>query len=282
MKTLVLGSSGQIGTRLVKELRAQGHSVVGWDIERSKLEDLRDPHNMGRLEEVMTQVDMVFFLAFDVGGAVYLKEYQHTYEFVDNNSRIMVNTFELLRKTNKRFIFASSQMSNMTYSPYGALKMVGEKYTQALGGKVVKFWNVYDLETDPKKFHVITDFIVSARDEGVINCVTDGREVRQFLHGVDAARCMITMMMQWGRVTEDELHCAPFKWHTIQDIASIVAQHPDHGLTPGQVTYAKTRDDVQRDAKNEPDRAVLKYWQPTISLRDGIHMVIKEMKEVGV
>jgi hypothetical protein len=38
----------------------------------------------------------------------------------------MANTFNLLKKYKKRFVFASSQMSNMSYSPYGVMKRVGE------------------------------------------------------------------------------------------------------------------------------------------------------------
>ena len=42
--------------------------------------------------------DFIFFLAFDVGGSRYLKKYQHTFEFVNNNTRIMANTFRLLEE----------------------------------------------------------------------------------------------------------------------------------------------------------------------------------------
>jgi hypothetical protein len=71
--------------------------------------------------------DFVFFLAFDVGGSRYLKKYQHTFDFINNNTRLMANTiWTYLNKYKKRFVFASSQMSNMSYSPYGVLKRVGE------------------------------------------------------------------------------------------------------------------------------------------------------------
>ena len=36
-----------------------------------------------------------------------------------NNLLIMSNVFSLLKKHNRKFIFASSQMSNMDFSPYG-------------------------------------------------------------------------------------------------------------------------------------------------------------------
>ena len=60
----------------------------------------------------------------------------------------MENTFTMVKKFKKPFLFASSQMSNMTYSNYGILKNLGEKYSQILDGLVVKFWNVYGIEHD--------------------------------------------------------------------------------------------------------------------------------------
>ena len=74
----------------------------------------------------------MYFLAFDVGGSHYLKKYQHTFQFIDNNTRLIANAFGLIEKYNKPFVFASSQMSNMSYSPYGVLKRVGELYTKSL------------------------------------------------------------------------------------------------------------------------------------------------------
>ena len=72
----------------------------------------------------------------------------------------------------KKFIFASSQMSNMNYSNYGILKLIGEKISKTTNGLVVKFWNVYGLEKDISKSHVITDFILMAIKNKKINLKT--------------------------------------------------------------------------------------------------------------
>ena len=61
-------------------------------------------------------------------------------------------------------------MSNMSYSPYGLLKNIGEKYTEILGGLVVKFLNVYGIEKDLKKSHVITDFILMSLKNKKLKC----------------------------------------------------------------------------------------------------------------
>ena len=53
-------------------------------------------------------------------------------------------------------------MSNMDFSPYGTLKRLGEEVTKSLNVIYVKFWNVYGIERDIKKSHVVTDFVLKA------------------------------------------------------------------------------------------------------------------------
>src|SRR5260221_7723422 len=136
MKQLILGSSGQVGMALANYYKKTGDTVLYFDAANGSGEDLRQPQNPLLLSR-MEQADFVHFLAFDVGGSRYLKTYQHQYEFLSNNVRLMQYTFEALKVTEKPFIFASSQMSNMTFSPYGTLKALGESYARALGGLIV-------------------------------------------------------------------------------------------------------------------------------------------------
>ena len=97
----------------------------------------------------------------------------------------MANTFDLLSKSKKKFLFASSQMSNMSHSNYGLLKLLGERVTMSLNCNFVKFWNVYGIEKDLKKSHVITDFVRMAIKKKKINMITDGNESIEFLHERD-------------------------------------------------------------------------------------------------
>ena len=117
MKVTILGSEGQIGAYLSEYLEKKGHEVTGIDVVYGHENDLRVTPNT-YVESKIKDADFVFFLAFDVGGSRYLKKYQHTFDFVNNNTRVMANTFRLLKRFSKRFVFASSQMSNMSYSPY--------------------------------------------------------------------------------------------------------------------------------------------------------------------
>lgn len=273
MKYLVLGSAGQIGGHLSSFLRQQGDSVLEYDLVTSPAEDLRKPSPL--LLERMQAADFVVFLAFDVGGARYLKTYQHTYEFVSNNVKLMDNTFDALKLTGKPFIFASSQMSNMAYSSYGILKALGEYYTRSLNGLIVKFWNVYGVEHDPEKSHAITDFIHKAQTKGRVEMMTDGKESRQFLYADDCCKALrlLAQPATYATIPRDaNLHITNFEWATILEVAQLVGELLHVPVVPGQ-----SADVVQKDLRNEPDKFLLKYWQPETSLRNGIAHVIQAM-----
>jgi nucleoside-diphosphate-sugar epimerase len=266
MTYLVLGSAGLIGSALARILQKAGHRVLGMDIVHCAKEDLRIPDN-GILDHYLSLADFAFFLAFDVGGSRYLSKYQQTYDFVSNNVRLMEATFAQLKKHETPFLFSSSQMSNMGYSSYGALKSVGEHYTRVLGGLVVKFWNVYGVEPNLEKAHVITDFICRARERRVIDMMTDGAEERQFLYVDDCCEALLALSASYSSIPrERELHVTSFEWTSIRVVADLVAsQFPGTRVVPG-----RSPDRVQLGRRNEPDPYVRTFWQPRTPLAEGI------------
>ena len=265
MRHLVLGSSGQIGGHLIKYLDKQGEQYLEFDISHDPFEDLRTPQHF-LLENYIKNSDIVHFLAFEVGGAKFLERYQNSYEFIDINLRIMLNTFELLHKWNKPFIFASSQMAELPFSTYGNLKLIGEKITKDIGGLNVRFWNVYGYETNMQKSHVITDFILMAKKRGIIKMRTDGTESRQFLYADDACEALLILAKKYKELPKDKNYSiTSFKWNTIGEVANIIDV-----LSSCNVKIGEKKDKTQMNAMNEPDPYIKKYWKPKTNLEDGI------------
>ena len=280
MKVTILGSEGQIGAYLSEYLTKKGHEVTGVDVVYGPENDLRVTPST-YIESKIENADFVFFLAFDVGGSRYLKKYQHTFDFVNNNTRVMANTFRLLKRYNKRFVFASSQMSNMSYSPYGVMKRVGELHTTALKGLIVKFWNVYGIEKDMEKAHVITDFIRRGFEEGEFEMLTDGTEQRQFLYAEDSCEALETVMECYSDFKPtDPLHITSFNATSINDIAAIIQgqfnliERFDVKIKPGLA-----KDSVQMDKRNEADTYITGWWTPKTGIDQGIAKVFAEMKK---
>ena len=278
-KILILGSSGQVGAYLTDYLRKKGNEVFEFDVTNGPNQDLTTIPN-GQLEALIYLSDFVYFLAFDVGGSHYLKKYQHTFKFIDNNTRLMANAFGLIEKYNKPFVFASSQMSNMAYSPYGVLKRVGELYTRSLGGLIVKFWNVYGIEKDMDKAHVITDFIRKGFESGDIDMMTDGTEAREFLYAEDCCEALETVMQSYAKLTsDDELHITTGVYTTVLEIASEIKSLFSSIGKEITITPAQSKDEVQKDARNTPDPFIKKFWNPKTSVPEGLKKVFEEMKK---
>ena len=144
---------------------------------------------------------------------------------------------------------------------------MGEYYTNSLNGLVVKFWNVYGIEHDESKSHVITDFIKKALTNKKIDMLTDGSEERQFLYADDCSECLLTLSKKINELDKSkEYHITNFNWSKIIDVAEFIKKNIDCEIIP-----AKTKDSVQLNKKNEPDEHILNYWKPTTTLEEGIN-----------
>ena len=278
-RILILGSSGQIGAYLTEYFKKKDYSVREFDIVNGEEQDIRK-FESPQLHAAISTADFIFFLAFDVGGSRYLKKYQHTFDFIHNNSRIMVNAFDYIKRYEKPFVFASSQMSNMGHSPYGVLKNVGELYTKSLNGLVVKFWNIYGIEKDMDKSHVITDFIKKGFETGTIDMITDGTEEREFLYAEDCCEALETIMDRYSDFSSsDNLHITSGVSTSILEIARQIQLYFGGIQKEVKIVPSEAKDEVQKDARNIADPYFLKWWKPKTPLVKGIGKVFNEMRD---
>ena len=278
-KILILGSEGQIGTSLETHLKKK-YIVTGIDILNHKSEDLRSKNS--KIEILIKNTDFVFFLAFDVGGSRYLKRYQKTYNFLINNLFIMANVFKLLNKYKKKFIFASSQMSNMDFSPYGTLKRLGEDLTESLNGVYVKFWNVYGIEKDLGKSHVITDFILMGLKNKKINMLTSGNESREFLYADDCSMGLSIIMNKFNYFfkKKNELHLTTSKKIKIIDIAKIIKKILSKRKINISIKPSDKKDVLQNNINNEANKFLLRYWKPKTSIEGGVEKIVNYYENI--
>ena len=273
---LILGSEGQIGGHLQDYLKVKkNYNVIKFDLILGKKFDLRNFNNY-LLEKQIKKSDFVFFLAFDVGGSRYLKRYQKTYNFLINNLLILGNVFRLLKKHKKKFVFASSQMSNMDFSSYGTLKRLGEDVTKSLNAVYVKFWNVYGIEKDLAKSHVITDFVLKALKEKQIKMLTRGSESREFLYADDCSEALGIIMNKFNFFVKKrrELQLTTGKRTKIISIAKIIQKILLTRNMKIKIRPAKEKDDLQNNMNNVPNKFFLKFWKPRYKIEQGIEKII--------
>ncbi len=276
-KILILGSEGQIGGHLVDYLKIKKRfEIIKFDLVLGKKFDLRNFNNK-LLKKYIQQSDFVFFLAFDVGGSRYLKKYQRSYDFLINNILIMGNVFKLLKDSKKKFLFASSQMSNMDFSPYGTLKRLGEDITKSINGVYVKFWNVYGIEKQLDKSHVITDFILMALEKKKIDMLTNGKETREFLYADDCSAGLFKIMNKFDyfKKIKKELHLTTTKKTKVIDIAKIVKKILKKKNIDIRINRAIFKDDVQKNKSNEANKFLFNFWKPKYTIESGIEKTLK-------
>jgi len=274
-KILILGSSGQIGFHLQEYLIQKKYKVLNFDIVEGKSNDLRKKNNP-KLIKLLKKSDYVFFLAFDVGGSRYLKKYQNSKNFIINNMMIMSNTFDLLSRYKKPFLFVSSQMSNMLYSNYGLLKLIGERITSILNGNFVKLWNVYGVENDISKSHVITDFVLKALKLRKIQMLTNGKESREFLYADDCCEALEIIMKKHNffKNQKKELHLTNGIKTKILDVAKIIKKSLGKKNIKIKIINGKSKDNVQLNKNNKNNNFLKKYWKPKVSINLGINKII--------
>ena len=66
---------------------------------------------------------------------------------------------------------------------------------------------------------------------------------------------------------------------TIKNLAKIIEnKFKDHGIDDVKILPVNSKDTVQMDAKNKPDPFITKWWEPKVSLENGIEKVFNEMK----
>ena len=161
------------------------------------------------------------------------------------------------------------------------MKRGGELYTKSLGGKIVHFWNVYGIEKDMEKAHVITDFIKKGFETGDISMLTDGTEQREFLYAEDCCEALEAVMNNYDELTsEDNLHITSFKQTTILEIAEIIQFLFEKLGRKVTVSPAESKDEVQKDKRNEADPYITKWWKPKTSIQDGVTNVFNDMRKI--
>ncbi len=113
---IVCGAGGFIGGHLVKRLKEEGYWVRGVDLKENEygntfsddftLGDLRDPVVCEKLFD--RQIDEVYQLAADMGGAGYIFTGEHDAEVMHNSATINLNMAEASRIHGVKKIFYSS------------------------------------------------------------------------------------------------------------------------------------------------------------------------------
>lgn len=264
-KNLVLGSSGIVGKSFCDFLTSQGEEVVPFDIKRSKEEDAR----FAKLP--LDGIDRVYFFAWDVGGSKYLFRKDSLIHQLEWNMKLLENVMQQLQASSVPFFFISSQFSEEWGTPYGATKRLGEIWTRLIPhGYWARQWNIYGVVEDVnERSHVIGDFIYQALTTGEIRMLTNGKEMRQFVHIDDSMLAYYKIMNE--KIKRDIYDISSFRWTSIREVANIVAS-----LTEAKVIAGDKQGFSHIDL---PTHDKIPGWEAKINLEEGIKRMVEDYRK---
>lgn len=115
-KILVCGGGGFIGTHLVEKLKEQGHYVIAADLHyplysatKADVFYLMDLRKQADVHELITSdIDEIYQLAADMGGAGYIFTGEHDADIMHNSCQINLNVLDSMVKEGVKKVFYSS------------------------------------------------------------------------------------------------------------------------------------------------------------------------------
>jgi len=312
---IVLGSSGFIGTHLVRRLKAEGYRVRGADLKGPGdggaddfvLGDLRKPEVLQAVIE--PGLDELYQLAADMGGAGYIFSGDHDADLLYNSALINLHTAEIAHRRRVKKVFYSSSAcvypkhnqqdptaphceEDSAYpadpdSEYGWEKLFSERVygafraTHHLDVRIARLHNVYGPGNSwrggrEKAPAALCRKVCQAREGEEVEVWGDGRQTRSFLY-VDDCLDGIRALMESDCVGPANIGSEELV--SIDDFALLVIRVAGKNLgirhVPGPVGVRGRTSDNRL-----MQRAT--GWRPRISLEDGItrtyHWVARQVE----
>lgn len=311
-KVLVCGAGGFIGSHLVKHLKKQGCYVVGVDLKNSEfsstkadefhLLDLRVYDNV--LKVLTMDVDEVYQLAADMGGAGYIFTGVNDANIMHNSAQINLNVLDVMQKrkitnvlyTSSACIYPEhnqmdpdnpncSESSAYPANPdseYGWEKLFSERlylsYARNYGirARIVRLHNVYGPESNwsggrEKAPAALCRKVIEAKDS--VEIWGTGKQTRSFMYIDDCIEGIERIMKSdvdfpINLGTEEMISINDFTKMIIEMSGKTLEMHNVDG--PLGVMGRNSDNRIIRERLN---------WEPTISLREGITKTYNWIKE---
>jgi GDP-D-mannose 3',5'-epimerase len=308
-RVLVGGAGGFIGGHLVKRLKAEGFWVRGADVKRHEYSETpADEFIVGDLccqqtaKEAIQNIDEVYQLAADMGGAGYIFTGEHDAAVMRNSATINLNILEFGTKAGvKRFFYSSSACIYPEYnqtdpdnpkcsedsaypaapdSEYGWEKLFSERlylsYMRNYGVdvRIARFHNIFGPEGTwnggrEKAPAAICRKVSEASDGGEIEIWGDGKQTRSFLY-IDECIEGIRRLMESNFT--GPVNIGSEEMVTINKLADMTMDMAQKKLSirhiPGPLGVRG------RNSDNERIREKL-GWSPSQPLREGLEKTYK-------
>jgi nucleoside-diphosphate-sugar epimerase len=313
-KIVVLGAGGFIGSHLVKRLKKEGHYVIGADLKYPDFSNTQadkfligDLRNFDFVNEVVEfDVDELYQLAADMGGAGYIFTGLNDANVMHNSAQINLNVAKIaVDKKVKALFYSSSACMYPEYnqmepdnpkcaedtaypalpdSEYGWEKLFSERLyfsfmrNYGLNVKIARFHNIYGEEGSwnngkEKAPAALCRKVFEASNGGEVEIWGDGLQTRSFLYIED---CLDAVIKLTRSNFSGPYNIGSEEMISINDFALLIAKVAQKSVIINNIdgpTGVRGRCSDNRLIKEELQ------WEPLVNLEMGIGFLYKWIKE---
>ncbi|MEM3060283.1 MAG: NAD-dependent epimerase/dehydratase family protein [Candidatus Anstonellales archaeon] len=293
---LVTGSSGFIGSYVVRSLIERRERVRAFDIREMALEDDRlefvegDIRRLEDVERAVSGCDGIIHLAAQIDVGKSLED--PLYDFEENaigalNCLIAAKKFGV-----KRFVYSSSAAvygqprqapvsedeEPIPISPYGISKLTAERYVlnyakiHKLSAIALRIFNVYGKGQSSKSSYsgVITKFFSRVMSGKPPVIYGDGKQVRDFVHVLDV--CNAVIKAYDSDVSGCAINIGTGVGTSVIRLAEMIIKTCNmEGLEP--IFEPERKGDIRYSIADVRNAKLLLSWEAKIALEDGLRML---------
>lgn len=275
----ITGSSGFIGSGLVKKLRSENVNLIELDLKIGI--DITD----WRQVEHIDGIDIMIHLAAKTSAPT---SFSRPRDFFHTNINCTINMLELCRKCNARMIYASSSLVygipeylpvdekhpvNGT-NPYATSKIVGEElckgYFKSFGLQtfIVRPFNIYG------PFQVsdslISTIIRQAKKGKIV--LRDPSPRRDYIHFDDVIEAYMKLC-EYTKSDFEIFNIGTGASYSVKEITDTVVKLFDNNIK-AEYTYERRKNEIDEIKAEITKARTLMNWEPRIDLETGIHKVM--------
>ncbi len=179
MKILITGSSGFVGTHLIKKL-SEIHDIVSYDIKNGQ-----DIFNKKLLLSKLKGVELVIHLAAFISAK---ESWEAPEEYFKNNAlgTLTVINNSLKAGVSKIIFFSSAAVKATPLTPYAVSKIAAEEivklYSDKINTIIIRPENIYGPGQKEAYGYVIHNFIKAAKSGESIKIFGTGNQIRDFIY----------------------------------------------------------------------------------------------------